>query len=72
MIIGVSDDNIEYHSPVKFFKILLNMATVPDDEINNIGIAETGRGIVAVFKTEQCQRRSEMNSFSIIVAVESL
>ena len=35
MIIGVSDDNIEYHSPVKFFKILLNIATVPDNEINN-------------------------------------
>ena len=42
MVVGVTDDDVECNTSVEFLKILFHVASVLNDEIRNIRIAESG------------------------------
>ena len=53
VIVGISDNDVECHPSILFFKILLNITAVLNNEINNVCIAITGGFIVTIGQSEE-------------------
>lgn len=53
MVIGVAYNDIERDTTIQLFKIFLYIATMLNYKIYDIGIAITGRSVVAVRQAKQ-------------------
>ena len=53
MVVAVSGSNIEGHASIELAQVPFHIATMLQDEVNDVEIAVTGGGVAAISETQQ-------------------